>query len=346
MIFRKTVENCSVEEERLEVPRKQVLGHIAGHERLMRLQRLQVAVALLGGDLEAHVQQLAQAGIEARVLRIMPQGSGELCGSPSGDFSGRGAGDVVFVGPPERSGFSPAEVDDLWKAAGRGARIVILGDEQKARAKRIEPLLTTLGIESVKIDEATTPTLAVATMEPVPTPVVIRDRARLHFTDKVGLVPLLLTPDNSENNVAAAYKRMGRGDVVVVGSASSLSNDGIGLAQSAAFALWLVGDRRVSFDERHHHSRGRAVVLRALLQGPGPLTAGLGLLLLVPLSLLSMTPRKGDAGTDDVNDVAAARGRVRSLAVLLHKEGGVASPPAAGPTCAPTFQTPAPWGRP
>lgn len=314
-------------------------------------------VVLVGGLLLKGAAPAAHADPTATVVNGAPRGllglrllleahGHDVDVVSAGDFSGRGAGDVVFVGPPERSGFSPAEVDDLWKAAGRGARIVILGDEQKARAKRIEPLLTTLGIESVKIDEATTPTLAVATMEPVPTPVVIRDRARLHFTDKVGLVPLLLTPDNSENNVAAAYKRMGRGDVVVVGSASSLSNDGIGLAQSAAFALWLVGDRRVSFDERHHHSRGRAVVLRALLQGPGPLTAGLGLLLLVPLSLLSMTPRKGDAGTDDVNDVAAARGRVRSLAVLLHKEGGVASPPAAGPTCAPTFQTPAPWGRP
>ena len=63
----------------------------------MRAQRLQVAVALLGGDLEAHVQQLAQAGIEVRVLRIMPQRPSELCRGPSSDFRGGGESGPVDV---------------------------------------------------------------------------------------------------------------------------------------------------------------------------------------------------------------------------------------------------------
>ncbi|MDP2341130.1 MAG: hypothetical protein Q8O67_09240 [Deltaproteobacteria bacterium] len=238
----------------------------------------------------------------------------------------RGAGDLIFIAPPERSAYVGPEVDELWQAATRGARVVIVCDEHKGRNKRLAALLAPLGGECGKVDEATAPTTATATMEPVPGPVFVRDRARLRLTDKAGLVPLLVVdtdPVTTESdNVLAFVKSMGAGDVVVVASAGSLSNDGLGLEQSAAFALWVVGDRRVVIDERHHKSRGRAVVARAALRGPGPLTAALCLFLLVPLSLLSLAPRKGDADDDDDGtDAPAAQARVRALAVLLHEEG-------------------------
>ncbi len=234
------------------------------------------------------------------------------------DLKDRAEGDCIIVGPAERSGYAPAEIEELWQAATRGARVVVVGDAHSARRKRLNPLLLTLGVEIDEVDEATAPTTATATMEPVPSPVYVRDRARLRLKDKAGLVPLLLTAEG--DGVVAVVKGMGKGDVVVVASASTFSNDGLGLEQSAAFALWLVGNRRVVFDERHHKSRGRAAVARSLLQGPGPLTAALCLCLLVPLSLLSLAPRKGDAGCDDVDGAPAAQARVRALAVLLHEQ--------------------------
>ena len=240
-----------------------------------------------------------------------------------GHLQDRGAGDLVLIGPPERSGYSGPEVEELWQAARRGARVVVVGDEHKARRQRLGPLLAPLGVEIEEFDDASAPTTAIATLEPVPSPVYLRDRARLRLKDKAGLVPLLVAaPADGEppDPVVAVIKRMGEGDVVVVASASTISNDGLGLEQSAAFALWLVGDRRVVFDERHHRSRGRAAIARAALQGPGPLTAALCLLLLVPLSLLSLSPRQGDAGDDDDDDVPAAQARVRALAVLLHAQ--------------------------
>jgi len=278
-------------------------------------------------DPSATIDNGAPRGLLALRLLLDDHGrSVEVVGDVGSDaLQSRGPGDLILIAPPERSAYVGPEVEELWEAARRGARVVIICDEHKGRNQRLGPLLTALGAECLKMDEAKAPTTAAATMEPVPSPVYVRDRARVRLKDQAGLVPLLVvdepvTADSS--NVVAFVKSMGAGDVVVVASASSLSNDGLGLERSAAFALWVVGDRRVVVDERHHKSRGRAVVARAILQGPGPLTAALCLLLLVPLSLLSLSPRKGDADDDDDGpDAPAAQARVRALAVLLHAEG-------------------------
>ena len=297
-------------------------------------------------DPSATIDNGAPRGLLA--LRLLLQARGVVVDvvpgvdGASGDLSTRGRGDLIFVGPPERSGFSTPEVEELWQAATRGARVVIVGDEHKARSQRLEPLLTSLGIELAEFDDAVAPTTAAATMEPVPSPVFVRDRARLRLKDKGGLVPLLVVPDATEGaDVVAVVASKGEGDVVVVASASTFSNDGLGLEHSAAFALWLVGSRRVVFDERHHKSRGRTVVARALLQGPGPLTAALCLALLVPLSLLSLAPRKGDAAAADVDEPPTTATRVRALAVLLHEQdrrAGVA--PSAEPSATDQRQGP------
>ena len=73
------------------------------------------------------MQQLAQAGIEARVLRIMAQGSGELCGSPSRDFSGRGEPGSVDV--DDRGVRSTQFVDVLQRG-----RVQVFGQLQPVTA--------------------------------------------------------------------------------------------------------------------------------------------------------------------------------------------------------------------
>ena len=49
------------------------------------LQHLEILVAHFGGHLEAHMQQLAQIRIEARILLIVAQRGGVLFGTPSVD---------------------------------------------------------------------------------------------------------------------------------------------------------------------------------------------------------------------------------------------------------------------
>jgi hypothetical protein len=124
---------------------------------------------------------------------------------------------------------------------------------------------------------------------------------------------------------------VGRGDVVVLGSVSSLANDGLAEADNLAVLRFLLGDRsRIVVDERHHLTRGAAAVARAVVQGPGPITALLCALLLVPLTMLSLAPRRGEllAG-DDAMEVPAAEARVRGLASLL---AAVGAPRAPTPT--------------
>lgn len=237
-----------------------------------------------------------------------------------------GAGDVVLVPPPERSAYATAEVEQLMRAAERGARVVVVCDPQKARAARLARLTAAAGVACIDVDEATAPTVATAALEGVPAPVFLRDRGRLRLEDRGGLVPLLVAGDGVDD-VVAVVRGVGAGDIVVLSSGTTLANDGLGLERSASFLLWLVGDgRRVVIDQRHHRDRARAVLARAALEGPGPLTAAACLLLLVPLALLSLAPRKGDlararpgapghAGDDD-DDVPAALSRTRALAAL------------------------------
>lgn len=230
-----------------------------------------------------------------------------------------GAGVVVLVPPPERSGFSTAEAQDLLRTAERGGRVVVVCDPLKARRQRLNALLAPLHVSCSERDDAASPSVATSTFPGVPSPVFLRDRGRLALDDKGGIVPLLVSGAVSDPVATAVVVAVGRGDVVVVGSGTVFANDGLAEEQSAAFLLWLVGERKVVVDERHHRTRGRAVIGRAALEGPGPLTAFAVLLSLLPLSLLAFAPRKGDFDGDDDDDAPAALARVRAFAALLRE---------------------------
>ena len=68
---------------RLDVAFPQVRGHVLGHCRLVGLQRLQVARPHLGGDLEADMKQLPEAGVVRRILLVVAQGRCVLLRWPS-----------------------------------------------------------------------------------------------------------------------------------------------------------------------------------------------------------------------------------------------------------------------
>lgn len=58
-------------------------------------ERIQVAVAFFGGDFEADVQELAEAGIVRWIFLVVAQGGDELSGGPA--VHGGGAGEFRFV---------------------------------------------------------------------------------------------------------------------------------------------------------------------------------------------------------------------------------------------------------
>ena len=233
---------------------------------------------------------------------------------------------VVFEPPPERSAWSSAEAEALLRFADNGGRVVVVCDPQKARRNRLGAVLARLQVTCFERDEAESPTLATSTLPGVPSPLLLRDRGRLKVADSASALPLLVSGDAAAPDVVAVVFVVGKGDVVVVGSGTVFANDGLTEEHAAGFLRWLVGGRHVVVDERHHRTRGSAVIGRAALQGPGPLTGFVALLLLIPLSLLAFAPRKGEFNDDDVDldDAPAAAVRVRALAALLfedeHKE--------------------------
>ncbi len=224
---------------------------------------------------------------------------------------------LVLVPPPEQSGLTPAEVDELLSLAVRGARIVVLCDADEKRARRLKPLVERLGIACSVDDEASPQATATSLAPGVPTAVVLRDRARLALRDAPGFVPLAAVGDAP----VVALTRRGRGDVVVFASASSLANDGLAEGDGAALLTWLAHGRRVLVDERHHTGRGRALARRALVAGPGPIAAIVAAALLLLGSLLSLAPRRGDAPGDDAEQQPPTTvTRVRGLAALLARD--------------------------
>jgi hypothetical protein len=63
------------------VPLDKIFHHVFGDDALMLFQRVQVTVAFLGRDLEADVQQLAEARIKRRIFLVVPKRIGELLGT-------------------------------------------------------------------------------------------------------------------------------------------------------------------------------------------------------------------------------------------------------------------------
>src|SRR5205085_523838 len=61
--------SASADKQGLQMPHVDVLRHVAADYFFVRLEQVEVAAAGLGGELEADVQELAQAGVELRVTR-------------------------------------------------------------------------------------------------------------------------------------------------------------------------------------------------------------------------------------------------------------------------------------
>lgn len=237
---------------------------------------------------------------------------------------------LIVVPPPEQTAFSAAEATALVDVARRGARLLVLCDPDKDRQKRLRPLLKELGVACTTIDDDGAPVLParLATSAPPGLTLLVRDGGRVTISDEaIGVLPLSTTLDKI--GVGGAIVGVGRGDAVVLGSVSSVANDGLAEADNLAVLRFLLGSRhRVVVDERHHVTRGAAAIARAVLQGPGPLTALLCALLLAPLTMLSLSPRRGElVHDDDSPDVPAAEARVRGLAALLASAGAPPTSP-------------------
>jgi hypothetical protein len=227
---------------------------------------------------------------------------------------------VVLVPPPEQTVFSAGEVANLQQLLADGARVVVVCDPDTDRQKRLRPVLAATGVRCVGDTEtqASTTALAVPALQ-----VFVRDGGRVAIDDDArGVLPLVANdvgvPDEATNNVVGAVVAVGAGELVVLGSSSILTNDGLIEADNARLLWWLArGRARIVVDERHHLSRGAAAWQRASMEGPGPVAALLCLALLVPLTILSLAPRRGELIEDDGLLIPAAVARVRGLAALL-----------------------------
>lgn len=237
-------------------------------------------------------------------------------------------GDAVLVTPPERSAWLRAEADALLEAAQRGAHVVIACDDEELRNARLQPLLEAVGVECFRADvvlgdESVTRASGALYGASRDEPLFVRGTGRVRAH---GDAPAFAAWTAGAD--AVVVKRAGLagvsggkhgGSITVLGSATILANDGLGRDANAAFALRELAGARVVIDERHHHSRSRAAVLTAAMNGAGPITALLALMLLVPLSLLSLVPRPGDPPRSDegVHGAPAAEASARALAALL-----------------------------
>lgn len=272
---------------------------------------------------------LEQAGRD--VIRVDSDGALEqaVAGTPGG------AGDVVvLVPPPEQTAFSAGEVARLQALVASGVRVVVVCDPDKDRQKRLRSLLGPTGVRCIGDTDTppSTTTLAAPALK-----VFSRDGGRVLVEDEAaGVLPLAPAGNEAPSGAVVA---VGAGELVVLGSSSVLANDGLTEADNARLLWWLArGRARVIVDERHHLSRGAAAWQRASLQGPGPLTALVCLLLLVPLAILSLAPRRGELLGDEDVVVPTAVVRVRGLAALLASSSAPRSmpPPSSSPSSPPS----------
>ena len=235
-------------------------------------------------------------------------------------------GDAVLVMPSERSAWTDAEADALADAVEQGAHVVIACDDEQERNERLKPLLEAIagpgGVECFRADVTLgDDRVTRATGSLYSEVLFVRGSGRVRTNDTTAA---FVAWTAGIDDVVIKH-RYGQGSFTVLGSATVLANDGLARDGNAAFALReLVGGadataRRIVIDERHHRSRSRAAVLSAAAQGAGPITALCALVLLVPLSLLALVPRPGDAPRADEREggAPAAEASVRALAALL-----------------------------
>ena len=254
------------------------------------------------------------------------------------------AGAVVLVPPPEQTAFSSGEVAHIQQLLADGARVVVVCDPDTDRQKRLRPVLAGTGVRCGGDTHTDTPPVTTLLAAP-PLQVFVRDGGRVVIDDDArGVLPLLAdhvwSPDHasngSTNDAVGAVVAVGAGELVVLGSSSIIANDGLIEADNAGLLWWVArGRARVVVDERHHLSRGAAAWQRASMEGPGPVTALVCLALLVPLTILSLAPRRGELVENDGPVVPAAVARVRGLAALLssspHRSTSSSSPSSPPP---------------
>ncbi len=246
---------------------------------------------------------------------------------------------TIVVPPPEQAAFSVAEAKRLVAAADVGHRVVIACDPKSERRKRLLPIFGSLGARCVDQGElpATTATLALpATTASTSARLFVRDGGRVGIDEAAAGVVVVGADDN--DGVVAAVIGRGAGDIVVFGSTSSLSNDGLAEADNAAAAFALLAPAgaagtRIIVDERHHQTRGTLAIQAASAKGAGPMTALLCALLMIPLTLLSLAPRRGELLENAAPEVPAASARVRGLAALMAATG---APQPSAPDAKPT----------
>lgn len=234
-------------------------------------------------------------------------------------------GALVVVPPPERSTWSSQDANELLAHVDRGGRVLVLCDEDDGRNQRLRALLEAIGVLCQRADVAigdVAETRALGTAPGFARELLVRGEGRVRAKGAVPTVPAW----RAGNDDVVHKRQIGGGAVTVVGSATVLANDGLAQAANAAFALDEVARAPLApvvFDERHHHFRDQGVWVEALGRGLGPITALLAALLLLPLSLLGLAPRPGDAprGDGDATGAPAATAQARALAALLARAG-------------------------
>ena len=243
------------------------------------------------------------------------------------------AGALVIEPPPESSTFLDDEVAQLLHDSDAySADVLVLCDDEAVRTDRLKPLLTALDVACVHPDvdvEGDTlaggaPKTAHGLMPGWASELAVAGAGRVTVTAPT--LPAWSVGDDVvvADSLGKAARRL------VLGTTTVVSNDGLVEGDNAAFALSLVpAGGTVVIDERHHRSRAGSTLALALTRGAGPITGLLALLLLVPLSLLSLAPRPGDGPGDDDDAplVLAADRQARALAAFLSR-----LPPASGPT--------------
>lgn len=252
-------------------------------------------------------------------------------------------GDIVLVAPPEKSGWTEAEASSLLAFVKDGAHLVIACDDEEPRNHRLKELALAAGVECVRADVAIgdeASTKAMAALPGNPEPLFVRGTGRVRPRGAAPTFPAW----TAGTDTVVAKRPLGAGSVTIVGSATLLANDGLARDANAAFALRELAPAvveeqrpdgtletrvgRIIVDERHHRSRSRAAVVSAAAKGWGPLTALGALALLVPLSLLMLAPRPGDAPRveEERRGAPAAEAQARALAALLVHASTPASP--------------------
>lgn len=228
-------------------------------------------------------------------------------------------GSVVLVPPPEASSISDAEVDALLAHARAGGTLLVVCDDEELRTARLAPLLKRLGVECFTADVPLGDIAATSTTALLPAyarTLTVRGLGRARPGTNSGAVPFM----HVGADPFAALRALESGRALVLGSATVLTNDGLAHRDNAAFLLDVVATstNALQVDERLHVGRGSNVIALARARGLGPLTLFLGVLLLVPLALLSLAPRRGDLPTRAHADgPPAAAAQVSALAALL-----------------------------